>query len=334
MFKSIIFVQLFYIYVNNILNKKLFSTFFIFICFTGFCQTSIFGDISLHHDAHLTFFQSPVRFIQGNISAPVINDAFVVFNAAQPQSANDNSHIETPILSKKHTNLIFPSGDRGVYQPLMFNNGDDGDLMVLFQGIAYDDLSLPEGVDFISNEFHWLVSGDKNAQLGLSWNTNSLLSLMTDNLEELTILGHTALGWEVIETQVGPYAVDGITPTSLEEGTILSKHNIAFSNYDALTIGGIERSSTILVSEALTPNGDNVNDTWYIENIARYPEAVIHVFNRWGGEVFFNKGIYRNDWNGTFKNNLKNLPQAPYYYRIDLDDDGFIDNEGWIYINY
>jgi gliding motility-associated-like protein len=316
------------------LKQQLLLGLFSCIAVTALAQTSIFGGLSLHHDAQLAFFDAPVHFVEGNIAAAEANDAFVVFSAAQPLSANDNSHVETPILSRDHTDFVFPTGDNGVYQPLTIKNGDDNDLMVLFQGVAYEDLLLPEGVDFISSQFHWLVSGEKTAQLGLSWNTNSLLSQVADEVEELVILGHTAAGWEVIPAQLAPFAADGITPTSLDEGAIFSDGNIPFSRYDALTIGGVKSVTTVLVSEGLTPNGDNVNDTWYIENIERYPEAVIRVFNRWGGEVFYHRGNYKNDWNGTYKNNLETLPEAPYYYRIDLDNDGYIEHQGWIYINY
>ena len=309
----------------------------IFLCktaITAFAQTTIFGEITLHQDAKLTFFDSPVRFVQGNISAPEANDAIVVFSAAQAQSANDNSHVETPIFIRHQTDFTFPTGDQGIYQPLSIINGDDSDLAVFFQRISFEDISLPKGVNFISNQFHWLVSGEKRAQLWLSWNTNSLLNQMTDALDELVILGYTNTGWEVIASQLGLFAADGITPTSLEEGTLLSEDNIPFSRYKAFTIGGAKKITSIMVSEGLTPNGDNVNDTWYIENIERHPDVVIRVYNRWGGEVFFHQGIYNNDWGGTYKNNLETLPDAPYYYRIDLDNDGYVEHQGWIYINH
>ena len=50
--------------------------------------------------------------------------------------------------------------------------------------------------------------------------------------------------------------------------------------------------------------------------------------------VFFQANNYQNDWGGNFDNSSKPLPSAPYFYRIDLDNDGEIDREGWIYINH
>ena len=237
-------------------------------------------------------------------------------------------------MSHNHSDFVFPVGDDGVYQPLSIAEGDGANLIVRFQHLAHDDLTIPAGVDLISDQFYWQVQGEKRAHVGLHWNSFSLLSRLTDNLADLTILGHTATGWEVIPAQLAPFGEDGVTPTSLEAGQIVSQGLVAFGRYDALTIGGIKKVTALLVSEAITPNGDNINDTWYIENVDRYPELSIRVYNRWGGEVFAHQGRYNNDWNGTYKNNTQTLPEAPYYYRIDLDNDGTVDQEGWIYINY
>ena len=316
------------------MKKRLFLGFFGCLSITAQAQTSIFGEITLFDEAQLTFFDAPVYFNEGNITGQEMSNSFVTFFGAQQEFASNDSYVEVPILSRRHAAFTFPTGDRGSYQPLSVFGGDDSDLMVFFQQLPYADLSLTQGIDFISSQFHWLVSGEKRAQLELSWNPSSRLSQITNNLEELTILGYTSSGWEVIPSQLMPFSIDGLTPTSLAEGRLLSKEEIALSRFEALTIGGVKRTNALLVSEALTPNGDNVNDTWYIKNIDRYPNAVIRVFNRWGGEVFFHRGIYRNDWNGTYKNKRQILPAAPYYYRIDLEDNGSIDYQGWMYINY
>lgn len=87
------------------------------------------------------------------------------------------------------------------------------------------------------------------------------------------------------------------------------------------------------ISQAFTPNGDGINDTWVISNIENHPNSVVRVFNRWGTEVFTSRN-YQNDWDGHYKGNSSSLPESSsYYYQIDLDGDGAIDKEGWIYIN-
>nr|WP_315175613.1 gliding motility-associated C-terminal domain-containing protein [uncultured Flavobacterium sp.] len=86
------------------------------------------------------------------------------------------------------------------------------------------------------------------------------------------------------------------------------------------------------VSQAITPNGDGINDTWMIYNSEQYPNLTVRVFNRWGSEVFFAKN-YQNDWDGHYKNKDQSLPEtSAYYYQIDIEGKGTIDLQGWIYI--
>ncbi len=95
-------------------------------------------------------------------------------------------------------------------------------------------------------------------------------------------------------------------------------------------LGDICDTIEINASEAITPNGDGINDTWIIYNIENHPNHVIRVYNRWGNEIFFAKN-YLNNWDGTYK--TQNVPSAAsYYYQIDLDGNGSIEHEGWLYI--
>ena len=86
-----------------------------------------------------------------------------------------------------------------------------------------------------------------------------------------------------------------------------------------------------------SPNGDGVNDGWFIEGITSYPNSVVSVFSRSGKLVFKKKG-YQNDWEGV-SNQISNngsgtrLPVGPYLFIIDLGD-GSQPTRGWIYINY
>jgi gliding motility-associated-like protein len=97
-------------------------------------------------------------------------------------------------------------------------------------------------------------------------------------------------------------------------------------------LGDVCDTEEINVAQALTPNGDGINDTWMIYNIENHPNNVVRVFNRWGHEVFGVRG-YQNDWDGSFKNSDQPLPDsASYYYQIDLDGNGTVDYDGWLYI--
>ena len=87
----------------------------------------------------------------------------------------------------------------------------------------------------------------------------------------------------------------------------------------------------LVPAEAITPNGDNINDFWIIPGINNYPNARIHVYNRWGHEVFRTKD-YKNDWNGVYKS--EKLPSGSYLYIIELGAGSEAPLQGWIFINY
>jgi len=67
----------------------------------------------------------------------------------------------------------------------------------------------------------------------------------------------------------------------------------------------------LIISNLITPNGDNYNDTWYIDNIENYPKCEVSIYNRYGN-LIFNTSSYKNDWAGTY--NGSRLPDGTYYY--------------------
>ncbi len=74
----------------------------------------------------------------------------------------------------------------------------------------------------------------------------------------------------------------------------------------------------VLPYDAITPNNDGYNDTWSPVDIEQYENALVQVFNRWGGLVFESVGGEQYiPWDGT--NNGEELVVGTYYYIIDLN---------------
>ncbi len=89
---------------------------------------------------------------------------------------------------------------------------------------------------------------------------------------------------------------------------------------------------TTIVSEAITPNNDGINDFWIIKGIEKYPDNLVQVYNRSGKVVYTKKG-YANTWKGTYQSNSELLPTGSYYYSIDLGNNSAL-KKGWLFINY
>jgi gliding motility-associated-like protein len=83
-------------------------------------------------------------------------------------------------------------------------------------------------------------------------------------------------------------------------------------------------TSALEIPNTFTPNGDNVNDTWEILGIEKFPDAYVQVFDRWGQLVFQSNGYPPSKrWDGT--KNGRELAPSSYYYVIDVRDENFPD---------
>jgi|GEM_PF-1181408 len=91
-----------------------------------------------------------------------------------------------------------------------------------------------------------------------------------------------------------------------------------------------------IVYNEFSPNGDGVNDVFYIECIEKYPNNSLEVFNRWGNTVYKKKG-YDNTFDGFSNGSMiidgkRELPVGTYYYVIDFGN-GTNPKAGWLYLN-
>ncbi|MGD0342837.1 MAG: gliding motility-associated C-terminal domain-containing protein, partial [Bacteroidales bacterium] len=77
-----------------------------------------------------------------------------------------------------------------------------------------------------------------------------------------------------------------------------------------------QHESCLVIPNAISPNGDGINDVWHIGYIELYPNAEIMIFNRWGETLWRSARGYPDPWDGT--SNGSTLPIDSYHYIIDL----------------
>ena len=97
---------------------------------------------------------------------------------------------------------------------------------------------------------------------------------------------------------------------------IVTDDHSCVSNYSFEIFGN--QDDCLFIPNTITPNGDEYNDTWIIENIGLYPGASVKVFNKWGNKVFDSGELYE-PWDGTHKG--APLPSEVYFYIITLGSD-------------
>ncbi len=115
------------------------------------------------------------------------------------------------------------------------------------------------------------------------------------------------------ENSFSPIATPSSTTTyflTVENGTCFATDSVN------VFVGDV-----IVIYSAFTPNGDNINDKWIIQNSATFPNMEVRIYDRSGQQVFQSTGYSTQDkwWDGTNKSG-KDLPASTYYYVIDLND--------------
>jgi len=81
----------------------------------------------------------------------------------------------------------------------------------------------------------------------------------------------------------------------------------------------------VVIPNVFTPNGDDENDYFAIQNIEDYDEAQVQIFHRWGALVFESDDYVNGlPWNGTKQNEGTELEDGVYFYvlRIKHYDEG------------
>jgi len=96
----------------------------------------------------------------------------------------------------------------------------------------------------------------------------------------------------------------------------------------------------LLIPTAFSPNGDNINDKFYIKGIENYPVNQFIVFSRWGSKVY-DKNNYTNNedevWDGSYsKTGVKlgpgdKLPAGTYFFKLIIKDKKYL-KSGYIVI--
>ena len=82
--------------------------------------------------------------------------------------------------------------------------------------------------------------------------------------------------------------------------------------------------SDFQIYNGFSPNGDGLNDVFFIQGVEAYPNNVLCIFNRWGNQVFRQEG-YLNTWSGDWETDV--VPSGTYFYVFDT-------GEGDIYSGY
>ncbi|WPQ62344.1 gliding motility-associated C-terminal domain-containing protein [Chitinophaga sancti] len=137
-----------------------------------------------------------------------------------------------------------------------------------------------------------------------------------------TAMNLTATGGVSYEWSNAGGVVDGqqtatlqIKPVENTVYTVTVTDNNGCINEGAVTITVVNEFKIDAIN-LLTPNGDGKNDKWIINDLSRYPNNDLIIYDRTGRVVYHQKN-YSNEWDGTY--NGSPLAEGTYYYILKAD---------------
>ena len=98
-------------------------------------------------------------------------------------------------------------------------------------------------------------------------------------------------------------------------------------------------TETLFIPQAISPNGDGINDSWAIKGLPTDGDNEVTIYNRWGNRVYYHAN-YSNaiPWDGTpnVAGTLGDykLPEGTYYYVLEMKGSGIKTKTGFIVLQY
>ncbi|WP_103071681.1 gliding motility-associated C-terminal domain-containing protein [Aquimarina sediminis] len=283
------------------------------------------------------------EFVNGRVQTPRDQNTISLdyISDAPYLGENDDRYVDGYASITGLLDFTFPVGDDFRLRPMRIEN--QAATNTARGAYFFEDPNSPNFFteNFDTNNFSnvlfgvstfefWDLDGDIETRVTLTWDDNSNIPTLVDDLQNLRVVG-----WDKNLNQwvsLGNAEVSG----DLNSGEITSELMLP-DNYTILTFGtsDILLDGDIEVYTALSPNGDGINDTFIIQGIAQFPDNELTIFNRWGVEVYNKKG-YDNSWGGISEGRAtiakdEKLPVGTYFYILKIK--GEKDRSGYLYIN-
>ncbi|WP_298496493.1 gliding motility-associated C-terminal domain-containing protein [uncultured Algibacter sp.] len=268
-----------------------------------------------------------------NVSLDYLTDSFYVME-------DDERNTDGYASYQGDLTFSFPIGDRDKLRPLITTNtipnttvkaayfDEDPNMPSTFT-TSFNTNSLESIVGVVSNLEFWDFNGPDNSVVTLTWDSESEIDNLAEDLRALRVVG-----WHIQDKEWKDLGNSGFSGT-ISEGTI---NSFVFnpSEYEILTFGALITEDDIDIANLVSPNGDGINEVFYIEGIEAFDNELI-IFNRWGS-VVYQVDNYKNNWSGLANvNNVikrhKKVPTGTYYYVLKLKESNK-SSAGWLYITY
>ncbi|MDM1408205.1 gliding motility-associated C-terminal domain-containing protein [Myroides sp. DF42-4-2] len=256
------------------------------------------------------------------------------------ENVGDHGFIDGEVEKIGYEPFEYPIGQGDYYRPIYISAITKKESTIVAQYYKDDFLFFNQHketagvIQDINNKEYWKISGssvdEQSVVLSLSWDERTTLSdLLVKPEDNLHIVR-----WDA-QQQLW---VDEGGVVDMSSKIVTTPTHIKGSSY--FTLATVKKDwildGDIVIYNLVTPDGDGKNDYFIIDNINKYPNNTVEIYNRWGVKVYETKGydpqgdgssnVFRGYSEGrvTVDKNKK-LPSGTYYYVVTYeykDDNG------------
>ena len=267
-----------------------------------------------------------------NNNPPVANDDnYVVqqnINTILAVSSNDydpdgDALTLTIITPPQHGMATVINTTQIFYSPNSFYYGADTIVYVLCDNNNLCDTAVVYIV--VNGSNNPPIAADDSYSFTDSFSSNVLSVLSNDSDPE----NDTVYVTQVFDNDT----LNNLGTISLESGNVMFARSVLgcgtetfqylVCDYQLCDTGNITITITcpdnIFLPQGFSPDGDGKNDKLVFTGLEYFAPATLKIFNRYGSIVYENTD-YKNDWNGTYIENDKPLPDGTYFYTLQLND--------------
>ncbi|AJH15030.1 gliding motility-associated C-terminal domain-containing protein [Myroides profundi] len=290
-----------------------------------------------------------VDFKDGIIKVDSLVGMLTFHQGAKALKPTDKSHAEGYVEKIGNEEFQYPKGDKGLYRYARITAPDH--VKDAYEGkYNLDDKnffrarSAKSGViNLLDEREYWTVDkGSDNSKgdimLTLSWDERTTpKELLVNPEKELHIVRWDAKQqlWVDEGGVVDLEKKEITTPTSVKGYGFFT---LATVNTDLILDGDI------VIYNLVSPDGDGKNDYFIIDNINRFPNNTVEIYNRWGVKVFDTKSydsagnVFRGYSDGRVTiNKGEKLPTGTYFYIVsyeykDVSGSRMIKKSGYLHL--
>lgn len=291
-----------------------------------------------------------LEFKKGIVKVDSLQGAVTFHDGARAINASDISHIDGVIEKIGKNEFTFPSGNSGFYRYAKISAPKH--LRDIFEGnYIYNDKEFFKKytnksgiINRVNNKEYWIINkgqtnSDSDILLTLTWDERTTPSELLNDKENILRI----LRWDMSKKMW----VDEGGVIDLANRTVTTATNV--EGYGFFTLGTVKKDNMlegdVTIYNFVSVNENGINDFFRIDNITRFPNNSVEIYNRWGVKIYetsnYNSAgnVFRGYAEGRgIVNKGDKLPSGTYFYILKYEYTGkggsqIIKNTGYLHLD-